>query len=161
MAASGAARAEDTAPDGDRAAVGSRSWLAALRHPGAAWSLQVPLRLSWQRPAMAAALLRAGATTLHRPFDLEDYPDPRRAALRTFRLELEGDQDFSLLGAPMNARFVSYEPPIAPQAGPSLVEPLWTGDAKVRLPRNLYGGASVGQRVDGQKAVFVIAGSRF
>jgi hypothetical protein len=100
-------------------------------------------------------------TSLHRPFDLEDYPDPRRTALRTFRLELEGDQNFSFVGLPMNARFVGYDPPMALQAGPSVVEPLWTGNATVRLPRDLYGGAAVWQRVDGQKALFVVAGRRF
>ena len=153
VAATGAARADDVP------APGSQPWVATLRHPGAGWVLQVPLRLSLQTP-MPPMLLRTDLT-LHRPFDREEYPDPRRAILQTFRLELQGDQDFSMLGVPLNARFDGYDTPIARELGPSLVEPLWAGDATVRLPRELYGGAAVWQRVDGQKALFLVAGRRF
>jgi hypothetical protein len=153
VAASSAAGADEVP------APGSRPWVATLRHPGAAWVLAVPFRLSLATP-MTPMLLRTD-TVLHRPFDREEYPDPRRAILQTFRLELRGDQDFSMLGVPLNARFDGYDTPIAPQLGPSIAEPLWAGDTTVRLPRELYGGAAVWQRVDGQRALFLIAGSRF
>lgn len=150
--ATGLARADDPpAP---------QPWVTTLRHPGAAWVLQVPLKLSLQTPLPPAVVLLSTAA-LRRPFAIEDYPDPRRTPLQTFRLELHGDQDFSLLGVPMTSRFVGYEPAIAPQVPPSVIEPLWAGDAAVRLPHHVYAGASVWQRVDGQKAVFLVTGQRF
>jgi hypothetical protein len=136
--------------------LGSVPWVAAIDRPSAAWVLAVPLKLTWPPPAWSRT-----ASGVRRIFAFEDYPDPRRAPIQSFYLELRQQQDFTLFGVPVTTRTMSYQPLVATQvAGPSM-QPLWAGDAAVRLPHNLYAGASILQRVDAQRAVLFVTGQRF
>jgi hypothetical protein len=157
MAAAGPAPAQGSRQPTSAPAAG----LAGVLETPSAWVLRVPLTLTLAPPARHPAVTFPSPATSRSLDDLGRYPDPRRAALRRFHLELRLEQDFSFASAPLSSRAVRYQPEVAWQALDAGLQPTWQSDLVLRLPRDLYAGAAAEQRAVPQRSLFVVAGQRF